>query len=77
MINAGMAMVKNRVPLDIVNIVEQVTMGGDAWTRGSVNVAWESHGKLDVSPRFSLNSDLLLTLPTSISLNFIPIFHQG
>jgi hypothetical protein len=36
MMNAGMAMLKNRVPLDIVYSVEQVTMGGDAGTRGSV-----------------------------------------
>ena len=45
MMNAGMAMVKNRVPLDIVYSVQQVTMGGDAWTRGSdrqcrVGIAW-------------------------------------
>jgi hypothetical protein len=75
MINAGMAMVKNRVPLDIV--IYRRVMGGDAWTRGSVEcrvgIAWHFMFHL-VSP---IKSDLLLTLPTSISLNFIPIIHQG
>jgi hypothetical protein len=42
MMNAGMAMVKNRVPLDIM--IYRCVMGGDAWTRGSVDVAWKSHG---------------------------------
>lgn len=42
MINAGMAMVRNLVPLDIM--IYRCVMGGDAWTRGSVDVAWESHG---------------------------------
>jgi hypothetical protein len=41
--NAGMAMVKNRVPLDIM-IYRCVMGGGDAWTRGSVEcrvgIAW-------------------------------------
>jgi len=46
MTNAGMAMVKNLVPLDIVYIVEQLTVCGDAWTRGDGDVAWESHGKM-------------------------------